>query len=69
MSAFDPRRSALTSSVGDSRAYLQQLGYAGGELGELASDDLALVLLAIEGAEVAVRAVNEIATARLKVTL
>ncbi len=73
MGSHDPARwlkgergTALTHLVGQSRTYLHQLDDAKAELQALHDDNLGLLLLAIDGAEVAVRAVNSIGTAKLR---
>ncbi len=57
---------ALTHLVGDTRTYMRQLEYSRAELAALRHDDLRLLLRAIDGAEVAVRAVDSIGTEKLK---
>ncbi len=73
MGGHDPARwlkgergTALTHIVGQARTYLHQLDDARAELHMIGDDDLGLLLLAIDGAEIAVQAVNSIGTGKLR---
>ncbi len=62
------RHTALAHLVGDSRAYVLQLASARDELAALHDDDLAPLLTAVDGAALAVRAVDAIGTGKLRST-
>jgi hypothetical protein len=62
----DQRSVALSRLLGDTRSYLLQLEYGRAELKALKQPDLGLLLLAIDGAQTAVGAVDSIATEKSK---